>query len=204
MSAPNLRALQQGDADAWNEAFDWLWPTAFAVAQVKLQPFLPEDIEDAAIESLEELVEKVRELEEVEDLKPLTACIAHRRAVSRLREHFAAKRGAGRTQSLDGLPQDDATGVQVSTDPTPVAEVEQAELAGVLQEVLTRLKPEQRAILTDFYLYGLTYEQISQRHGIPQGTIGVYLKRGLEIIRRATERHPKLLKELTAFLRCLV
>ncbi|MSU21258.1 MAG: hypothetical protein EXS30_07660 [Pedosphaera sp.] len=73
MNVPNLQALQHGDADAWDEAFRWLWPTAFAVAQLKLQPYLPEDIEDVAIEALEELVEMVRQIKEVEELKPLTA-----------------------------------------------------------------------------------------------------------------------------------
>ena len=41
MSAPNLQALQQGDAEAWDAAFRWLWPTAFCAAKSKLQPFLP-------------------------------------------------------------------------------------------------------------------------------------------------------------------
>jgi DNA-directed RNA polymerase specialized sigma24 family protein len=101
MNVPVITALQRGDADAWDEAFGWLWPTAFAVAQLRLQPYLPEDIEDVAIETLEELVEKVREVKAVEELKPLTASIAHNRAVSRLRERFAAKRGVGVTESLE-------------------------------------------------------------------------------------------------------
>lgn len=49
MNAPDLQALKHGDADAWDEAFRWLWPTAVAVAQLKLQPYLPEDIEDVAM-----------------------------------------------------------------------------------------------------------------------------------------------------------
>ena len=91
MNTPNLAALQRGDADAWDEAFDWLWPVAFAVAKLKLQPFFPEDVEDVAIETLEELVDAVRRVKKVEELKPLAASIAHNRAVSRLRERFAAK-----------------------------------------------------------------------------------------------------------------
>ena len=101
MNFPDLQALRQGDAGAWDEAFRWLWPTAFAVAQLKLEPFLHEDIEDVAIEALEELVDKVRQVKEVRELKPLTASIAHNLAVSRLRERFAAKRGVGVTESLD-------------------------------------------------------------------------------------------------------
>ena len=56
VNPPELRALQTGHAEAWDAAFHWLWPTVFAVAQLKLQPFIPQDIEDAAIEALEELV----------------------------------------------------------------------------------------------------------------------------------------------------
>ena len=55
MNGPDLRALQTGEAEAWDEAFRWLWPTVFAVAQLKLQPYFPNEIEDVAIEALEEM-----------------------------------------------------------------------------------------------------------------------------------------------------
>src|ERR1035437_2806738 len=75
MSGPDPPALQQGDAAAWDVAFPWLWLAAFGAAQVALQPYLPAEIEDVAIESLEALVAKVRELKSVEELKPLVAVI---------------------------------------------------------------------------------------------------------------------------------
>ncbi len=62
MSAPDLQVLQRGDAAAWDMAFPWLWPAAFGAAQVTLQPYLPAEVENVAIESLEALVEKAREL----------------------------------------------------------------------------------------------------------------------------------------------
>jgi hypothetical protein len=68
MNAPDLPALRQGDTEAWDVAFRWLWPPVFAVAQLKLQPFLPGEVEDVAIESLEQLVEKVRKVKSVEEL----------------------------------------------------------------------------------------------------------------------------------------
>lgn len=201
MNPSSLRALQTGDAAAWDEAFHWLWPTVFAVAQLKLQPFLPADIEDVAIESLEELVEKVRELKTVEELKPLAASIAHNRAVSRLRERFAAKRDAGKTESLDALQGNEENPFDPASGDSTLAELGQTELARLLGELQSELKPEQRAIIADFFLHGFSYEQISTKRGVAIGTVGVYLKRGLEAMRRAGERHPKLLKELDAFLR---
>jgi RNA polymerase sigma factor (sigma-70 family) len=201
VSLPDLRALQQGDEAAWDEAFRWLWPTVFAVAQLKLQPFLPHEIEDAAIESLEQLVEKVREVKSVEELKPLAASIAHHRAVSLLRERIAQKRGAGKTESLDAPDDDGGTKHDPPAEQSPLAELNQAELAGLLAELQRGLKPEFRAALDDFFLRRLNYEQIAAKHGLAVGTVGVYLKRGLEAVRQAGARHPELLKELEGFLR---
>lgn len=201
MSLPNLQSLQRGDADAWNAAFDWLWPTAFAVAQLKLAAFFPGEVEDVAIEALEELVEKVREIKTVEELKPLAASIAHHRAVSLLRERFAQKRGAGKTESLDAASEDGTIKYDPPTEVSGLSDLNQTELAAVLGELQQDLNPAFRAVLNDFFLRGLSYEEIAQRNGLAIGTVGVYLKRGLEAIRKAGERHPELLKELEAFLR---
>lgn len=184
MNPPDLRALQQGDADAWDAAFDWLWPTAFTVAKHQLQPFLPEDIEDVAIEALEELVEKVREAKTVEELKPLTASIAHHRAVSRLRRHFAHKRGSGQTQSLEAHRDEVGNCVEPMSPESPLNSLEQKELAERLQKTLAALKPPQGEILSDFFLHELRYEEIAAKRGIAIGSVGVYLKRGLEAMRR--------------------
>ena len=130
MQLPDLQALQQGDAAAWDMAFPWLWPAAFGAAQVTLQPYLPAEVEDVAIESLEAVVEKVRELKSVEELKPLVASIAHHRAVSLLRERFAKKRGEGRTESLEAGQE---AAVMDCPDPTadsPLAALEQEGAGG--------------------------------------------------------------------------
>lgn len=201
MNPPDLQALQTGDTEAWDTAFNWLWPTVFAVAQLKLAPFLPADVEDVAIEALEELVEKVHAVKVVEELKPLAASIAHHRAVSVLRERFAAKRGTGQTQSLEGLQETTDASFEPAAPELPLDQLKQAELAGLIAELQAGLKPEQRAVLNDFFLGGLSYEQIAARHGVALGTVGVYLKRGLEAVRKAGARQPHLLKEMEAFLR---
>lgn len=181
---PSLEALQSGDADAWNAAFDWLWPTAFAVAQLKLQPFLPDEIEDVAIESLEALVEKVREIKAVEELKPLAAGIAHHRAVSLLRERFAKKRGEGKTESLDAPTAEGEAKPEPVSAESPLDALAEKELASRLQASLGALKPPQGEILSDFFLHGLGYEEIAKKRGVAVGSVGVYLKRGLEAMRR--------------------
>ena len=188
MNPPDLRALQQGDEAAWDVAFGWLWPTVFAVAQLKLQPFLPDQVEDMAIEALEELVDKVRSIKSVEELKPLSASIAHHRAVGLLRERFAKKRGAGKTESLD-VPVDDGEAKhEPSLEDSPLDSLAEKELAARLQKSLAELKPPQGEILSDFFLHGLRYEEIAKKRGVAVGSVGVYLKRGLEAIRKIWSR----------------
>ena len=201
MTSPDLNALRKGDADAWDEAFDWLWPTAFAVARAKLQEYLPAEVEDVAIETLEALVEKTAGVAKVEELKSLAASIAHNLAVSRLRERFAAKRGAGKTESLEAKEEADGGDCEPAVVETPLAELDQPELAELLRQLQRDLPAQQRAVVADFFLNGLSYEQIATKHGLAIGSVGVYLKRGLEAIRRQGAKHPKLLKELEAFLR---
>jgi RNA polymerase sigma factor (sigma-70 family) len=181
---PDLRALQIGDPDAWDEAFRWLWPTVFAVAQLKLHPYLPNEVEDVAIEALEELVEKVRVVKSSEELKPLAASIAHHRAVSLLRERFAKKRGEGKTESLDAPTDDGETKHEPASGNSPLADLEQRELAQRLGQSLAELKPPLGEILSDFFLHGLRYEEIAKKRGVAVGSVGVYLKRGLEAMRR--------------------
>lgn len=185
MNLPDLGALKAGDATAWDEAFTWLWPGVFAVAKLKLQPYLPNEVEDVAIESIEHLVEKVPGVKSVEELKPLAASIAHNRAVSLLRERFAKKRGEGKTDSLDAQP-DGGGAIQneLALSGSPLDDLEQAELAQRLGKSLAELKTPMGEILSDFFLHGLRYEEIAIKRGVAVGSVGVYLKRGLEAMQR--------------------
>ena len=191
VNLPDLGALKTGDTKAWDEVFNWLWPTVFAVAKLKLQPYLPNEIEDVAIESIEQLVEKVPEVKSAEELKPLAASIAHHRAVSLLRERFAKKRGEGKTSSLDAQTDGGVSPNEPTSSDSPLENLEQVELAERLCKSLAELKPPMREILSDFFLHGLRYEEIANKRGVAVGSVGVYLKRGLEAMRRIWARGGK-------------
>jgi RNA polymerase sigma factor (sigma-70 family) len=184
VNLPDLCALKTGDANAWDQAFNWLWPAVFAVAKLKLQPYFPNEVEDVAIESIEQLVEKVRWVKSVEELKPLAASIAHHRAVSLLRGRFAKKRGEGKTDSLDAQADGGVNQNEPTTSDSPLADLEQKELAQRLGKSLSELKPPMGEILSDFFLHGLRYEEIANKRSVAVGSVGVYLKRGLEAMRR--------------------
>ena len=53
-----------------------------------------------------------------------------------------------------------------------------------LGQSLAELKPPLGEVLSDFFLHGLRYEEIAKKRGMAAGSVGVYLKRGLEAMRR--------------------
>src|ERR1041385_3512443 len=140
VNLPDLKALRAGDVGAWDDAFAWLWPAAFRAARPILERHLPAEVEGVAIQAIEELVEEVKQVVSVEELKPLVASIAHNLAVSRLREHFAAKRGGGQTESLEARQEDCGDVPEAIAADSPVAALERKELAERLQRLLAALK----------------------------------------------------------------
>ena len=67
---------------------------------------------------------------------------------------------------------------------SPLDLLAEKELAARLQQSLVELKPPLGEILSDFFLHGLRYEEIAKKRGMAVGSVGVYLKRGLEAMRR--------------------
>jgi RNA polymerase sigma factor (sigma-70 family) len=187
MDPPDLRALQSGDGGAWDAAFPWLWRPTLAAASSVLHLYLPADVEDTVMETMEELVEKVKVVKSFDELRRLAASIAHNRAVSRLRQYFAAKRGGGRTESLEGRLQERGELSEAIAADSPVAALEAKELAERVGRLLAALKPPQGEMLTDAFLRGMSYEEIAKKHGVSVGSVGAYLNRGREAMRRAWE-----------------
>jgi DNA-directed RNA polymerase specialized sigma24 family protein len=146
---PDLQALQSGDAAAWDAAFSWLWPAAFGAAHVTLQPYLPGEVEDVVLETMEDLVSESKRVKSVEELKRLAAAIAHNRAVSLLRQHFAAKRGGGQVESLERRHEDCGDLPEAIAPDSPVAALEEKELATRLGRCLDTLRPPRGEMLAD-------------------------------------------------------
>lgn len=64
-------------------------------------------------------------------------------------------------------------------------------------------KPEYIQAMSDFIGDDLSYEEISRKRGWATGTVGVYIKRGLEGMRNPRIAHEKLMREAKNYLRLL-
>lgn len=204
MTGCNLDALQAGSPDAWEPLFDWLWPTAFAAAHSRLGVKFPEEVEDVAIEALEEIARRpAQQVKSLEEFPKLARTIAENHAVSRWRTLTAQKRGAGKIESLDAVRPDGSPHPEPESATPNLDAMDLGELRGLLAELQADLKPELKTALRDFFLDDLSYREISEKRGWPIGSIGVYVRRGLEAIRQQRTHRPNLMKEAKTFLRLL-
>jgi len=197
---PDLSALRSGDSAAWDQLFNWLYPIALSAAGKKLYQILPGDAEDVAVEALELLVPKVQTVKVVEELRPLVASITYCLAVDRLRQHFSKKRGGGRVGSLDEDQDGEGGDGGPRSKDDPENEIRNKELAQLISGLMRNLKPQARALLSDFFLHGKPYDELSGAYGLAKNSIGVYLKRGLDAIRDELAQQPKLAGELRTLL----
>ena len=197
-----LSALKRGEEEAWDEAFRRLYPAAFAAARHPLAALTPSEAEDVAIEALTLLLPKVKGVAEFDELRLLVITIASRKAISEKRRQLADKRGGGDVTSLDAL-QDDET-IRFEPAEQLVSHLnggDLRELSQLLDEALAGLEPRQADLLRDFLMHHRPYKELSEKYGMPIGSIGVSLARGLDKIRARLQAMPKLWKELAAYLR---
>jgi aryl-alcohol dehydrogenase-like predicted oxidoreductase len=109
----------------------------------------------------------------------ITAPIASATSVTQLKELIGGVELVLDAEARGALDQAESALVD-----SPVAALEQKEMAAILRKLLAELKPPQGGLLADFFLHGLSYEEMARKHDVAIGSVGVYLKRGLESIRQ--------------------
>ena len=191
-----LRQHQKGDPEAWQEVYPQVWGVALAAASRAHASLSTEDAEDVAISAITALMDHVARLKDLAELNPLVATIAHHQAITLARRKFSAKGGSGRVESLDENVERLGDAAEASHSATPDFEVHKAQMATLLHEALGRVKAIHRDLLVDRYLNALDYRELAAKHRLNEGTVGVYLKRGAEELRKVLSRTPRLLKEM--------
>lgn len=187
---PALQPLQAGDPQAWRRVYPVLWGIALAAAGQAHPALSPQDREDVAIESITALMERIGQVKTVAQLRSLVAVIAHHKAIDLARQRFSQKQGGGKVESLEAVTA--ATGDSF----VPQEVVQQAETLADLHAALQEVRESWRQRLVDRFLNGLDYKELAAQHGLGEGSVGVYLKRGLDELRGILARNPARLKEI--------
>jgi RNA polymerase sigma-70 factor (ECF subfamily) len=114
--------------------------------------------------------------------------IAHNTALDHLRKKEPE------TLSLDGSPhaetqsEIEASTVSVASDTqNPEQYTEHRELSGVLEQAISRLRPEYRTAIVLCHMEGRPYEEIAEIMDVPLGTVKTYIHRARHELRRSLE-----------------
>jgi RNA polymerase sigma factor (sigma-70 family) len=168
---PPLGALHAGDPAAWRQAFTQLWGPVVRAARRQLND--AGEAEEAAAQALHETRQAVATTRSWSEVGALAVVIARRRAISRSRSLAALKRQPGTQVPLDSLEAADAE------------EPPQYAAARVLdvQAILAGLPPAQRGLLQEYFLAGLTSEEVARKRGVPAATVRSQVMRLLAQLR---------------------
>jgi RNA polymerase sigma-70 factor (ECF subfamily) len=138
---------------------------------------------DAALEVANTAFFKAyRALAEVDTSRPLRPWLV--RIASNEALNYLRARGRDAQQTLGG----DAGAAALDALPAPDIGPEAGALAGeqreIVQRMLAALPPHYRQVVVLRYLHDLTYAEIAEQTGLPSNTVGVYLLRAREQLRR--------------------
>lgn len=182
--------LKAGDRTAWNRAYAILNAISLSVCCSTASTLNHHDHEDVAIASITHVVEYVETVTSFEECKKLVVTISKNRLLDLLRLKGTTKAGGGKVESLEAKEGFDAA------DPSqeqPDVLVARAERALIVSLALKKIPEKYRNVVADFYLKGLTQQEIADKRGLKIGSIGVYMKRGLEQLRKILKKDELLL-----------
>lgn len=130
-----------------------------------------EDAEDLVQELCARMLPRVEELRRLDQPGPWLARALHNLYVDQVRHRTRSP-----IDAVEELPEVPA--------PAPPAEVLAGITAEEIQAALSRLPPEQRAVVAWHDIEGYTLEELAEGHGLPLGTLKSRLHRGRGNLRR--------------------
>jgi RNA polymerase sigma factor (sigma-70 family) len=184
MNLPHIEQLQDGDSEAWDVVFNWLWPKSLNISSQLLAPIAPADAEDVAIEAFTILFQNIHEIQSTERLPSMMVVITKNCARSHLRKLSAAKRGFSKTITINNVLE----GEMPVDDGNPLESLKTRELFDLLEHIRMELPNRSARFIQEYYLKGLSHRDIAARYGLPVSSVSGTIRRGLWILRVALEK----------------
>ncbi|MBE02507.1 MAG: RNA polymerase subunit sigma-24 [Oceanospirillales bacterium] len=146
-----------------------------------------QDAEDLVQDVVVKLYPRLSELESVDQLRPWLNRVLYRQFVDQLRRRNRQGEHA-LTDLVDGDGQNDWLDTLDAEDDGPVSKLARAQLGPALDEALSTLAPDQRALLLLHDVDGWRQEDIADVLGIPLGTVKSRLHRLRSALRKRLQR----------------
>lgn len=158
-----LRRIGSADEEAFRELFRRYSPNALALARrVVRQPFIAEEIVQEAFLAAWRNAEGYRERRG--SVRSWLMTMVHHRAVDAVRREESQRRRAEDAQASDVLAVEDPADAVVAQLGLP-------EERRAVRAALGELPAEQRQVIELMYFDGLSQSKVSERLGLPLGTV---------------------------------
>ena len=175
--APLTARLAAGDDLALAEAFDRLGPAVYGAALRVLGEWTA--AQDVAQDVFVELWTRPDRYDPAAgSLRTYLTVLARHRAVDMVRSELRRIARQERNQRLSPQPE----------LPSPGDEVEAAEAAGVVRAAVRLLPDSQRQVVELAYFRGMSYREVAQAVGIPEGTAKSRLRLALAKLESVLDR----------------
>lgn len=138
--------------------------------------------EDLVQDLLLKLYPKRKELRQIESLSPWLA--------RSLYNHFIDTTRRGQRSPLYGAVSEEVLHTLTSNECQPDQEIERSDLQQQLEQAMTRLSPEQRALISLHDIEGYTLQELQGMLDTPIGTLKSRLHRGRLQLRSALQVEP--------------
>lgn len=176
---PNFKKIQAGEPEAWEIGFKILWGVGHSACSTALKNCPGVDSDLVVSDAIADVIPKASEVPSWDELKALTARVAWCRAIDAIRKQRAQKKGAGRIDSLEDL----AFEPSLPFYKRPDEDLYHAELWRAFRECTQRLSTRAKEIVELRLVEQMTQKEITEKLGIPQGTVGVTIMKTLESIK---------------------
>jgi len=176
-----LARVALGDRAAFRQLYEATAPSLFGVALriVRQRDRAEEVLQDAFVNAWHHAAGYQAALSQ--PMTWLTAIVRHR-ALDELR------RGARhRMESLDDRESEGAPEIE-DERPDPLKLLERAADALAIRDCLEAIDGPQRRCLALVYYHGLSHSEVADQIGSPIGSVKVWLRRGLDKLKRCLER----------------
>jgi RNA polymerase sigma factor (sigma-70 family) len=200
----DLEALKSSDFETLQNAYRSLKEDVYRICFKFLQRKFPLELEDVASEAAADILEQVDNVRDSKGLADLTKSIAENQAINRYVKLTAKKRREDLKESLDATKTDDEGEENLihkpAAEPPHLDQLDVKDIRNIIETLQTELKSEHKQALNDYFIGQKSFEQISQERGWPIGSVGVYVKRGVEAMRKQRLKYPALAKEAMQYI----
>jgi len=177
---PATDALRGGDEQAWRaffESFDGVIRSVVAWPKWRFEAHTRDDVAQTIRLGI---VQSIGRLQSDQSLQAFVRKICVNRCIDALRRQI---REQNRLEPLgyfneDGewVDRDFSAGAEFD----PVVALQQIEQAAALRETLAKLDEQSQTLILQFYVEGLSYRELAERHGVAVNTVGSRLSRCLD------------------------